>query len=128
MIDLTIEKEKHITYILDNFDFAKVNDVMTKLNWTWWCTGVPTIIELKKAAYSLLNEMCNSHDDYGDYISTGGFKVTMRNDYLELDFVLEEYSSGGINYNNPNYEKLKEKKERKKKLNIIQKLNKNEDN
>jgi len=123
----TINKEQHINYILDNFDFVRVNRVMTSLEWKWFDAkfGIPTIDELKSQAVRMLNDICDSDANNGDSISTGGFKVIMRNDYLELEFILENYTSGKINYNEPNYEKLKEKKERRKKL---KKLKENENN
>jgi len=125
--DLTIRKEKHIEYILDHFDFVRVNEVMTKLNWFWFDSNnkAPSISQLKKTASKLLYDLC---DDVFDECSTGGFKVIKYEDHLELLFIIGDCGSSYVNYNTPEYEKLKEQKNRKKKLNIIQKLNENEDN
>ena len=129
--NLTINTDKHIKYILDSFDFDKVHNIMTILDWKWYCksdnvvgTGlyVPSINEMKRTVSGLLNDMCKPDVNYGDYTATGGFKVTMRNDYLELEFILEECSSSVVNYDEPNYEKMKKIKIRKKKINTIQKL------
>jgi hypothetical protein len=132
--NFTINKEKHINYILDHFDFDKVHNIMTILDWKWYCNdinsglSVPSIDNIKNTAFELLSDMCKTDINYGDYTETGGFRVTMRNDYLELEFILEECLSSIVNYDEPNYEKIKKSKNRKKKINIIQKLNENEDN
>lgn len=123
--DFTIGKKKHIKYILDNFDFVKVNDIMKKLDWCWFGTdGVPTIDILKRQASDMLNDIYDS--DYTTS-STGGFEATKFEDHLELKFIISDWSSYSVNYI-PEYNKLKEIKTRKRKLNIIQKLNDNEDN
>lgn len=135
--NLTISKDKHIKYILDHFDFDKVHNIMTILDWKWYCTSekglgdglhIPSIDNMRRTASGLLNDMCKPDVNYGDYSATGGFKVTMRDDYLELEFVLTDEYSSLVNYDEPNYEKMKKTKTRKKKINIIQKLNENEDN
>lgn len=137
MNSFTISNKKHIDYILDHFDFDKVHNIMTILDWRWYCTSekglgdglhVPSIDNMRRTVYDLLNDMDKPDVNYGDYSATGGFKVTMRNDYLELEFILEECPSSIVNYEEPNYEKIKKTKTRKKKINIIQKLNENEDN
>jgi len=124
--DFTISKEKHINYILDNFNFTEVNRVMTILDWHWWSAvnKVPSVDELKKEAKRMLSDVYDN-----EYISssTGGFKVTKFEDHLELLFIISDYSSSNLNLTEE-YLKLKEKKVRKKKLETIQKLNENEEN
>ena len=105
---------------------------MKFLDWTWaGSSKVPTISELKREATRLLNEV---YDDNSDWISTGGFKASKCNDFLELEFVVTDQSSEIINRGD-HYEKMKvirKKKEklriRKKKLKKIKKLNEYENN
>ena len=124
--DFTIGKEKHIKYILDNFNFTEVNRVMTILDWHWWSAvnKVPSVDELKKEAKRMLNDI---YDNEYTSSSTGGFKVAKFEDHLELQFIISDKSSSLLNLTD-DYLKLKEKKVRKKKLETIQKLNENEEN
>lgn len=116
MVDFTINKEKHIQYIIENFNFEKVHKVMELLNWTWLMSNdVPTIDELKKSATRLLNDICK--EDF-DTSSTGGFKVTKYDDHLELEFIISNYDSSVLNYGSE-YERKKKLKTRKKKINTI---------
>jgi hypothetical protein len=46
-----------IDHLVDNFDWHKVAETMSLMNWTWATTpngGVPTVDELKAAARSLM--------------------------------------------------------------------------
>lgn len=64
--------------ILDNFEFHKVHDVMTYLNWHWYTVGgVPTLDDLKRTAEYLLREV-TKHPKRGGSISTGGFYADYR--------------------------------------------------
>lgn len=119
--DFTISKEKHIKYILDNFDFVEVNRVMTILDWQWWGSKLsPTINELKNQANKMLNEIYNEED--GSWSETGGFRVTKFEEHLELLFIITDYSSRSLNLE-PEYKKLKEQKNRKLKLKKLNEKN-----
>ena len=120
MIDFTINKEEHIQYIIENFNFEKVHTVMELLHWTWvMSNNVPTIDELKKIAARLLNDV--SKNDY-DSCSTGGFKATRYEDHLKLEFIISNYDSSSLNIG-PIYERKKKLKTRKKKINTINIIN-----
>lgn len=119
MSDFTLNKNEHIKYIIDNFDFKKVHNVMKFLNWHWFFTkGVPSEKDLKNEAIRLLNDIYFSD---AISLSTGGLKVTKYEDSLELEFILSDYSSEILNYG-VKYEKAKLAKNRNKKLNTIEKL------
>jgi hypothetical protein len=79
-----------IEYILNNFDFKKVNRVMTFLNWTWFPQNrVPDLAELRKMAESLLRQAINEKEKPIS-ISTGGFEVISNNDEINLRFIIDE--------------------------------------
>ena len=116
MTDFTINKKKHIQEIIENFNFTKVHKVMTLLSCEWFGhDGVPTIEDLKNSATKMLYDLCESNFDTS---STGGFKVTKHDDYLELEFIIDGYESSILNYG-PEYERRKKLKTRKKKINKI---------
>jgi len=128
MIEFTINKEEHIKSIIEKFDFEKVNKIMTILDWRWVNNNmelsIPTSYELKEESIRILNDVYDS-DMYS--VSTGGLKASKFEDHLELEFIINHSSSQTINYE-PIYEKIKKNKNRNKKLNIIQKLNEDENN
>lgn len=129
-MELTLKKERHIQFIIENFDFEKVHNIMTSLNWKWYCYSpnrremglyVPTIEQLKKTAVELLEYV---YDDLNyDTTSTGGFKATRYDDHLGLEFVLSSFDSESINYDEPRYEIIKNNKIRKKKINTLHENN-----
>ena len=125
MSNFTLKRSEHIDAIINNFDFEKVNKVMNFLNWTWFfSTTCPTIDELKQEAKRILNEICDSEDDT-IAISTGGFKASIYDDHLELEFIVALYDSELLN-NGHRYEKIKKLKTRSNKLTNIEKSNNNE--
>lgn len=87
-----MKTKKKIKKILKNFDFEKVHDVMTHLNWTWYDTDgkAPSIDQLKELAKRLLNEVSEKEEFYT--LHTGGFKATRyENGTLQLEFVLTDW-------------------------------------
>jgi len=121
MIDeFTLKKEKHIEHIINNFNFDTVCSTMKFLDWTWYGSNdTPKIEELIDTAKDLLNQVYEL--SYSDTISTGGFKATRFEDYLELEFMVDSYSSEMINYGSE-FTKIKKQKTLKKKINTIKKL------
>jgi hypothetical protein len=120
MIDFTIDKEKHVKFILNNFDFEKVHKIMTLLNWEWldftnFSAGVPKIERMKEKVTEMLYSICDSE---ADYVESGGFRVIKYDDHLELDFVANSIESSFLN-SGLDYEKKKRKKERKNKIKKI---------
>jgi aerobic-type carbon monoxide dehydrogenase small subunit (CoxS/CutS family) len=69
--------------ILESFDFEKVHKVMTFLDWRWADHNrVPTVEELKSAAYELMHESIrlfaeNGRPQSGMCVSTGGFSANV---------------------------------------------------
>lgn len=124
MGDFILSKEKHIECILENFDFVKVYNVMYNLGWTWYDSdNTPTINRLKESAKKLLEDVYNYDTDDVYYLSSGGFKATKKDNFLELEFVIEDTESDILNYGDE-YEKIKKNKERNNKIVNINKLNK----
>ena len=56
-----LNKDYQIEIIMDEFDWVRVHNVLTFLNWTWFRsnspTGVPTIEEMKNAGRDYLERM-----------------------------------------------------------------------
>ena len=95
-----------IDKILDEFNFAKVQNAMFALDWKWAGIGVPTIDQLRNEAHRLLKGAANSRlyefkDEHwleGIQNSTGGFEAVAWCDEnktkiirLELKFVLTSW-------------------------------------
>ena len=93
-----ISMRKEVKEIIEEFDFGKVQDVMTYLDWKWW-DAVPTMGKLMVRAAEILDEAyseCESNKkDYS--ISTGGFcgeALYMEDSIkLSLKFVLTEWNT-----------------------------------
>lgn len=70
---------KEIPQIIDNFDFDKIHEVMTMLEWRWYSIDrVPNVEELKGAAIQILCTCIGEFEKRGRpvqgmYVSTGGF-------------------------------------------------------
>ena len=86
MSNFTISKEEHIKYIIDNFDFHKVNKVMISLCWTWaGSINSPNIDELKQKATELLNDICDDDDHINfSLIGSGGFNAIRYRDHCNF--------------------------------------------
>ena len=124
MEEFIISRDEHINFVIGNFDFAKVYNVMHHLGWTWFGNyDTPTIDVLKENAIILLQNVYNKEDEYS--ISSGGFKATKGEEYLKLEFIVSELDSSYLIYTDK-FKKLKEKKERSSKVKQINKNN--EDN
>jgi hypothetical protein len=83
------QMKKQIREIMDNFDFARVHDVMKKLNWRW-VGAVPTKKEIKKQAKSLLRHVSS----YNEIVcsSTGGLRAENNNGQLRLAFEVTDWA------------------------------------
>lgn len=88
--------EGKLQEILDGFDFDKVHEVMSTLNWTWTNIGVPCKDDMIAMVHSLYNGIRDRvlNHEYC-YCSLGGFKLTFNpnEDELNLVFELESYSA-----------------------------------
>ena len=88
---ITEQQQEAIDEIMDWFDFERVHDVMSYLNWEWRDNGVPSIQEMKQTARKLLKESLMEKTTVG----TGGFYVEYgfdsEGENLKLSFVVTEY-------------------------------------
>lgn len=95
-----------IKYIMENFDFQNVHQVMTLMDWRWFNTeivnSVPTVDELKELSGKLLTEAAgksiNSNEFGLNYAcESGGLRAEAINYdgevYLSLTFVLESWDN-----------------------------------
>ena len=96
-----------IDNIMDEFNFAKVQNAMFALDWKWAGIGVPTLDQLRNEAHRLLKGAANSRlyefkDEHwleGIQNSTGGFEAMAWCDEnktkiirLDLKFILATWS------------------------------------
>lgn len=91
---MKLKEQKEI--ILKDFDFDKVEKVMTALGWKWIDGGAhsnleyqPNIVDLKRVAEHCIDSViANDQDD--DVCSVGGFEAIKLNGMLELRFVIDK--------------------------------------
>jgi hypothetical protein len=96
-----------INEVLAHFDFEKVHETMTLLNWTWAGEGIPSIKQLKETADNLLNGAAEQvlsptnteHHEVGWISATGGFKaMAWKNkngtlSRIQLEFIVTEWDA-----------------------------------
>jgi hypothetical protein len=84
-----------VDFIMDNFDFSRVARTMELLEWIWASSegAVPDESEIRFFARQIMKEFISKNRENGDRVSTGGFQVSVREDELVLEFVLEEWSA-----------------------------------
>ncbi len=98
-----------IKYIIENFDFQNVHQVMTLMDWRWFNTecvnSVPTVDELKELSGKLLRDasgMASKSSEFGlNYAcESGGLRAEAINYdgeiYLSLSFVVESWDNYGL--------------------------------
>jgi hypothetical protein len=74
--------QEQIDEIMDTFDFGRVHDAMTLLDWCWDIgehAHIPDEAELRKCARRLLREAVDSK-----YTATGGFTAVRHGDIMSL--------------------------------------------
>jgi len=86
-------KDEQIKEIIANFDWVKVHKVFVTLKWEYAKTsmheeGIPTIGTLINTAADCLQAVANGE---GTGCGTGGFRATIDNCSLGLEFVVEDY-------------------------------------
>jgi hypothetical protein len=101
-----------IDKILDEFNFAKVQNAMFALDWKWSGIGVPTLDQLRNEAHRLLRGAANSrlyefkHEHWLEGIqnSTGGFQAMAwcsedktKIVRLDLKFIVTEWDEEIVN-------------------------------
>ena len=85
--------------IMEAFDFNRVHEVMTALDWQWgMATGpqlaVPSVSDLKAKALELLNQAWLEGDS-GTVECSGGFQAWRQDGGMVLQFVVDETGSTG---------------------------------
>lgn len=75
--------------VLNNFDFARVQQVMLFMDWRWYVDGalrVPTISELEETACMMLKLLSNDQSS----IASGGLVADVDDGAVRLRFVIEQ--------------------------------------
>lgn len=85
--------KKQIDFIMDRFNFSKVQRAMEAVNWAWASTnGVPEEYALRVHARELLEEVANLEVGYS--ICAGGFTASKEEEadgpFLRLVFCIDE--------------------------------------
>lgn len=82
---------------LEKFDFERVHEYMTKVNWTWALPyeselRVPTVEEMKKSVLPLcMNALYDTRSYVGYWIECGGFRATNEGEgKIRLEFFRKE--------------------------------------
>jgi hypothetical protein len=90
--------KKEVKEIIEEFDFGKVHNVMTHLNWKWW-DEIPTMGKIIVSASEMLDEVYSEAETTkkDSFRSTGGFNAQAYyeggNIKLQLKFVLTEWDN-----------------------------------
>ena len=89
--------------IMDNFDFDKVHECMTKLNWKWVnnksnTVRIPDKSEIREEARRLLKECIDRNHIKNSscwMVSCGGFKaqIDLNEGWLILEFIVADWES-----------------------------------
>lgn len=87
--------EEHIQYVLENFDFNRVERAMKSLNWEW-NLSIPTHEDLIKMAKDLLYGLI---DNDTTEMACGGFRaeriIDGDDEFFRLTFCVTEWDSMG---------------------------------
>ena len=87
--------DKMVEYVMEKFDFYRVQQAMIQLNWRWHLgngvTDVPSLYRLMKEAKELLC-MVSQHYGKQDFYSCGygGFLASIDGKHLTLQFILTD--------------------------------------
>ncbi len=81
--------DDQIEHINENFDWIKVHDAMTALQWTWAMSGgVPTLGDITAHAIDLLIRVKPNN-----FIYCGGFKAENNYGVLSLAFIVSDWDA-----------------------------------
>lgn len=75
--------------MLECFDWQKVHETMTSLNWVWYGSGVPSIPEMKGVVAGLAARMQRENLSF---IGTGGFVLRQELGGYTLSFELATWN------------------------------------
>lgn len=90
------EHEEKIEFVLQHFNFERIQSVMKAINWTWFDSHVPSIPEMKEMATELMRHVIECPDWI--FCSSGGFVARFHNEDLSLSFEIEEICSSDSEY------------------------------
>jgi len=79
---------KQIDSIMDWFEFERVHTAMVALDWSWCDYGIPSVPEIRAEARDILEHVIRIG---GGYVSTGGFKASLTEDQLSLEFIVSDW-------------------------------------
>ena len=85
-----------INEIMDYFDFAEVAKTMKALNWCWYpSTEAPNEPEIRTFARNQLTSFVKMIEEDKDtsYVCCGGFKSSVHNGFLKLEFVVSSWDT-----------------------------------
>jgi hypothetical protein len=92
--------EKQIEYILDEFNFEKIQSVMKHLNWSYFYTNCPPSLDvLREAAKNHLESAYDYAQKHKSkevvYCGSGGFRAEYYPDVncFRLSFVIEDFDT-----------------------------------
>ena len=80
---------------LNKFDFETVRKVMKFMDWKWWGSkDIPTFEDMEQMCRELYAETLSyfSKKQTRATISSGGFSITIFNNYVGIEFVIEKSS------------------------------------
>ncbi len=126
MSDLKESELYRINEIMNEFDFDIVHACMVGMGWTWFSAkginSIPTVSEIKSTAYCLLKDIVIEYlrNKKTGYMGTGGFEVSYihDDDYMDLKFVVTEWSDIHITEDIP-YKNILKKEKRLEKINKL---------
>ena len=90
--DWKVKATTPVDYIMETFDFEKVQRAMAAMGYTWYMGGVfktPTVDDARECARDLLQRLLEKTDDTWG-ISTGGFAAEKEYGALKLRFTPEQ--------------------------------------
>lgn len=83
-----------VAEIMDNFDFKKVQKIMTLMDWKWASIrSVPTEEDLRKSALRFLQSVANGE---AECMGSGGLYAEDYGGNLKLSFVAEQWNSESV--------------------------------
>lgn len=92
--------DSQVESIIQNFDFDKIQKVMSLMDWHWYTKNgfrVPSLEEIKSTAARLLSEALHyaKNSESPAIFSCGDFKaeVDLAKEVIELSFIVESLSN-----------------------------------
>lgn len=91
-IEIRTPLDKQIEFIMNEFNFARIEQAMQQMDWKWGhkdslTFSCPDIDRIKECARHLLELVSKTTIDHS--VSTGGFIASRRDNYLRLAFEIE---------------------------------------